>query len=98
MTGFPKWSQLVGDNLCEMAKNCMKIRKLTFLGRKSGWEGGTWVGQANISGIVGCGDLAKLVFRIPFMTVKSKWQIASQAKQGCSENSKFSKSFNVKYE
>lgn len=38
---------------------------------------GMWVGHSNFSGIVGCGDLAKLVFRIPFMTVKTKRQIAS---------------------
>ena len=27
-------------------------------------------------------DITELVFRMPFMTVKNKWQIASQAKQG----------------
>ena len=37
--------------------------------------------------------MAELVFRLPFTAVKNKWQIASQAKQGCSENSKFLKSF-----
>ena len=37
--------------------------------------------------------MTKLVLRIPFMVVKIKWQIASQTKQGCSENSKFSKAF-----
>ena len=37
-----------------------------------------------------------MVPRIPFMAVKNKWQIVSQAKQGWSENSKFSKSFYVK--
>ena len=33
-------------------------------------------------------DMTELVFRIPFMAVENKWQIASQAKQACSENSK----------
>ena len=36
-----------GDNLGKMAKNCMKITKLAFLGLNSG---GTWGGQANFSG------------------------------------------------
>ena len=40
--------------------------------------------------------MTELVFRIPFMSVKNKWQIASLTKQGCPENSKFSKSFYVK--
>ena len=41
-------------------------------------------------------DMTERVFRISFMGVKNKWQIASQVKRGYSENSTFSKSFYVK--
>ena len=49
--GFPEWGRLVGgDNLGKMAKNCMKITKLTFLAQNSG---GTWGRQASFSGSLG---------------------------------------------
>ena len=37
-------------------------------------------------------DMTELVFRTPFMAMKNKWQISSQAKQGCFGNSRFSES------
>ena len=44
MQGFPKgvvdWWWWGGNNLGKMAKNCMKITKLAFLGQNSGSE--TW--------------------------------------------------------
>ena len=43
ITGFPNWGRLVGGgNLDKMAKNCMKMTKLAFLGQNSGGDmGGT---------------------------------------------------------
>ena len=40
VSGFPKWGWFVEENnLGKMAKNCMKIKKSTFLGKNSGRHG-----------------------------------------------------------
>ena len=47
MQGFPNRVDWWGDNLGKMAKNCMKITKLTLWGQNSGGDMG---GQVNFSG------------------------------------------------
>ena len=50
MQGFPNGVDFAGgDNLCKVAKNCMKMTKSTFLEQNSGGLGG----QANFSGSEG---------------------------------------------
>ena len=73
--GFPIGVNLWGTICVKWPKTAWKLENWHFGGKKVGE--GMWVGHSNFSGIVGCGDLAKLVFRIPFMTVKTKRQIAS---------------------